>query len=484
MALRLSSAGRLATPGFAQGVERTARDFSMSGPLRRQRGMLTDLLSPLTDPMATSADYATAAEGLMGIDQQSALAVAAQGKNLAIKEAETAKLQAARQNLERAAIAKAGANTAVASALTGANIPTLREYLMGQSEPYTLSPGEIRMRGSEVIARGATPTPDIGTAISEWIRPDNPNEVVYQTVQSKTGQTLQLGSNTPLTQEQLSGLQRKPKPSTSISVSTAQKADEAYAVEGAKGLAEEDIKFIARGQTALATLDNIAEARLIFSKVDAKDVLGFAAKEANAVKRAFLGLAGALGVSEDNPLYQSLAAQTTAADLVTTFTQDFVRPRMEATKGSITETEFKTFMASVPNLLQTEGGYKAVLAIMEKAATAHLLRSNYLQQNMQSGKKAQAARDKWDEFSLQFPKPNISNTAMRDLWSDFKQDGFDRSKALFEFDRPDDQGRTRMTFKEIRDLAGENRLHPMIQLRKLFDGRNAAYVPSSAISGN
>jgi hypothetical protein len=39
--------------------------------------------------MATSADYATAARGLMGIDQQSALAVAAQGRNLAIKEAET-----------------------------------------------------------------------------------------------------------------------------------------------------------------------------------------------------------------------------------------------------------------------------------------------------------------------------------------------------------------------------------------------------------
>ena len=66
--LRLSSAQRAATPGFAQGVERTARDFAMSGPLRRQRGMLTDLLGPLTDPMATSADYATAARGLMGID--------------------------------------------------------------------------------------------------------------------------------------------------------------------------------------------------------------------------------------------------------------------------------------------------------------------------------------------------------------------------------------------------------------------------------
>ena len=481
MALMLRSAERAATPGFAQGVEQNARDFSMSGPLRRQRGMLTDLLGPALDPMATPEQLRQSAMGALNMGQQD---LALQLGGMASQAAERTKLEAARKNLERAAIAKAGAGTEIASALTGADIPTLREYLMGQSEPYTLGPGEIRFRGSEVIAEGATPTPDIGTTISEWISPDNPNEVVYQTVQSKDGKTLQLGSNIALTAEQLAGLQRKPRPNTDISVNTAEAADEAYAIAGAKGLAEEDIKFIARGQEALATLDTIAEARLIFSRVDAKDVLGFAAKEANAVKRAFLGLAGALGVSEDNPLYQNLAAQTTAADLVTTFTQDFVRPRMEATKGAITEREFETFMASVPNLLQTEGGYKAVLAIMERAATAHILRSNYLQQNMQSGKKAQAARDKWDAFSLQFPKPSISTTAMRDLWSDFQQDGFDRSKAMFEFDRPDDEGRVRMTFKEIRDLAGENELHPMIQLRKLFDKRNAAYVPSSAISGN
>ena len=86
MALTLRSAQRAATPGFAQGVERTARDFSMSGPLRRQRGMLTDLLGPLTDPMATSADYATAAKGLIPIDQGLGLQVAAAGRALAEKE--------------------------------------------------------------------------------------------------------------------------------------------------------------------------------------------------------------------------------------------------------------------------------------------------------------------------------------------------------------------------------------------------------------
>lgn len=48
--------------------------------------MLTDLLSPLTDPMATSADYATAARGLIPIDQGLGLQVAARGRTLAEQE--------------------------------------------------------------------------------------------------------------------------------------------------------------------------------------------------------------------------------------------------------------------------------------------------------------------------------------------------------------------------------------------------------------
>jgi hypothetical protein len=48
--------------------------------------MLTDLLGPLTDPMATSADYATAARGLIPIDQGLGLQVAAAGRTLAEQE--------------------------------------------------------------------------------------------------------------------------------------------------------------------------------------------------------------------------------------------------------------------------------------------------------------------------------------------------------------------------------------------------------------
>ena len=114
MALTLSSAARLANPNFGS-IERLSQDIGSLSARRRQRGMLTDLLSPLTDPMATSADYATAARGLMGIDQQSALAVAAQGRDLAIKEAETEQLNARKTALATRADALGLADVATAA---------------------------------------------------------------------------------------------------------------------------------------------------------------------------------------------------------------------------------------------------------------------------------------------------------------------------------------------------------------------------------
>tara|TARA_R100001230_G_scaffold10108_1_gene3975 strand:- start:1614 stop:2873 length:1260 start_codon:yes stop_codon:yes gene_type:complete len=157
--LRLSSAERLATPGFAQGAELTARDFAMSGPLRRQRGMLTDLLGPLTDPMATSADYATAARGLMGIDQQSALAVAAQGRNLAIKEAETQQL-----NARKTALATR------ADALGLADVATAARSAMSASELDDIA-GDIRKLQIERLP-SQTPQQRMAMARARGISPE------------------------------------------------------------------------------------------------------------------------------------------------------------------------------------------------------------------------------------------------------------------------------------------------------------------------
>ena len=99
--LRLSSAvlGGLARPGFSDSVGKAIGAAVAAPEERRKKGMLTDLLAPLVDPAATSADYATAARGLMGIDQKSALTIAAQGRELAVKEKETEQINARKRAL-------------------------------------------------------------------------------------------------------------------------------------------------------------------------------------------------------------------------------------------------------------------------------------------------------------------------------------------------------------------------------------------------
>lgn len=103
MTLMLRSAGRLATPGFAQGVEQTARDFSMSGPLRRQRGMLTDLLGPALDPTASSSDISQAAMQAAAIDPQLAIQLSGVATNrlAAEQNRRTMEQERARRRAER-----------------------------------------------------------------------------------------------------------------------------------------------------------------------------------------------------------------------------------------------------------------------------------------------------------------------------------------------------------------------------------------------
>ena len=68
------------------GLRDVGEQIGSAQAMGKRRGMLTELLSPLTDPMATSADYATAARDLMGIDQDLGMQVAASGRILAQQE--------------------------------------------------------------------------------------------------------------------------------------------------------------------------------------------------------------------------------------------------------------------------------------------------------------------------------------------------------------------------------------------------------------
>lgn len=137
MALTLSSAARLANPNFGN-IEQLGQDIGSLSARRRQRGMLTDLLGPALDPMATPEQLRQSALGALNMGRQD---VALQLGGMASQAAEKAKLETARKNLERAAIAKAGNNQSLVAALTGAPTDTLRAFLTQTPESRIMNVG-------------------------------------------------------------------------------------------------------------------------------------------------------------------------------------------------------------------------------------------------------------------------------------------------------------------------------------------------------
>jgi len=82
MALRLTSAARLANPNFGN-IEQLGQDIGSLSARRRQRGMLADLMAPLMSGDASQADYSNAAVQLaqMG-DLDRAVQVSQLGQNV------------------------------------------------------------------------------------------------------------------------------------------------------------------------------------------------------------------------------------------------------------------------------------------------------------------------------------------------------------------------------------------------------------------
>ena len=102
MALRLTSAARLASPNFGD-IEQLGQDIGSLSARRRQRGMLTDLLGPALDPTASSSDISQAAMQAAAIDPQLAIQLSGVATNrlAAEQNRRTMEQERARQRAER-----------------------------------------------------------------------------------------------------------------------------------------------------------------------------------------------------------------------------------------------------------------------------------------------------------------------------------------------------------------------------------------------
>jgi hypothetical protein len=245
----------------------------------------------------------------------------------------------------------------------------------------------------------------VTAGITEWVDPSKPEAgVQLRTVQDNQANTLELGTKRKVGGPELQRLERRTKPT--VQVSLGDKTAEAYGVETAGGLAGFDVKLAGQADTLYPERSSIAEAQNI---VEANpEVFGFAATTRQSLREASLYLINSIGASADDPIRDLLADQSASADMIQSFTQDFVIKRMEATKGAITEREFDTFMASVPNLLQSAAGYKRLLNYMNSVNERAIMYSEAMRDVLTfSGNKAQQdateLRSVWGKFTADFP---------------------------------------------------------------------------------
>ena len=438
---------------------------------------LAGIYSPVTQEGATSTQLFQAAQQLMSIgktaegtamlEKARAMQIQEQTKTAETKEKQA---EALRQGVLGSAY-QAGVEGKPIEMLQG-ELSTFTSEKIGGKAPDFISMYESGVKSRE----GDKDKTEFGTTVTEWVSPTDPDKVVLKTIQPKgSPYPIVLGSNQRVDATALEGLEKKAgKPA--VSVDLGEKTESAYAQALAKGVAELDLEILSKGTAAENNLSVISEARLVLEE-PGNDITGFGAENITQVKSGMLSLMGAFGVSESDALYQKLSQETSAANLYNTFTQLFVRERMEATKGAITEREFDTFIASVPNLMQTAEGYKKVLSFMERANTAAVLKAQHIEKNMQTQKSVKLAKDEWSSFTRQFPLGSLSAEAMATIFNDFTKPNFSKDNMLISYIDPITEERVKQTYSEIAKKARVKGISPQLALKRMFDEYSAHHIP-------
>lgn len=242
----------------------------------------------------------------------------------------------------------------------------------------------------------------VAAGITEWVDPSKLDEgVQLRTVQDNEGNTLELGTKRVIGGPELNSLEKKTKPPVSVTLS--EERESALAKTVGEDIAEETATQIQNASDAMDMRSTIAEAKLVAQ--DQPDVFGAGAEFISGSRRATLTLMRAMGVSESDPLMSDFKDKEGDVDQIRSFTQEFVRKRLAATKGAISDKEFTTFIASVPNLLQTEGGYLKLLNQMESINERAIMKGMALREARVSDNAAEAINNvekTWDKFSSDF----------------------------------------------------------------------------------
>jgi hypothetical protein len=265
----------------------------------------------------------------------------------------------------------------------------------------------------------------VAAGITMWTDPTQPQAgTVLKTLQDNKGRTIEVGSRTQenpqgriVPKQELEGLEKREKPPVQVTLS--EQRESALAKSVGEDLAKEVSDQIRKAGDAMDMRSTIAEAQLIAQ--DQPDVFGSAAEVASGARKATLTLLRAMGVSDSDPLMEDFRSKERDVAQIRRFTMDFVEERFEATKGAISDTEVNLFIASVPNLLSTPGGYLKLLNQMESMNERTIMKGMALREARVADNPTKAINkieNNWDKFSSDFKYSTfMPPEEQRKLWN-------------------------------------------------------------------
>lgn len=325
----------------------------------------------------------------------------------------------------------------------------------------------------------------VAAGITMWTDPAQPQaNTVLKTLQDNKGRTIEVGSRTKenpqgriISQAELEGLEKREKPPVQVTLS--EQRETALAKSVGEDVAEEVSVQIQKAGDAMDLRSTLAEAKLIAQ--DQPDIFGALATQTSGARKAALTLMRAMGVSSNDPLMADFADKEADVDQIRSFTQDFVKTRLAATKGAISDKEFDTFIASVPNLLQSEGGYLKLLNQMESMNERAIMKGMALREARVAENPTTAINKierSWDKFSSDFKYSTfMPPEEQRKLWNLYLEKGgkVDRGEEVtFVFSANGEQGT--LTYNDLARRAARNQQSTAQYIYDLYYGKTGKTI--------
>ena len=300
---------------------------------------------------------------------------------------------------------------------------------------------------------------DYSETVREWVDPAAPDTVILKTIQGEDGNAYELGTKSKenprgrrVPETEIKPLQLRK--SAGVQVSTGVK--DPYLKRGLEQAAELDIQAIEAGNSSLATMSVIADAKRVLQETPG--IFGAGANEFQAFRKGALTFLRSVGVGEGDAFFDKVSKASTNGEVALALTQDFVVERLQGTKGAISDAEFKTFQASVPNLMQTPGGYAKLLNRMEAMAQRRIMYGNLIEENMPKGKEAVTKATKvWKKFIADFPSLTYMPADQQAvLWDEYQKTNGKINKNDVQFTMNTPNGLAGVTYGDMVSLASKH----------------------------